>query len=258
MSAVPDPTDISRLSDGALAAALARKPVLVLPMGAVESHGEHLPAGTDNILAARLAEELARRIDGATPMLRLPALPFGQVWSLADAPGSFGITGETVTRAVLEIAMSAKAKGLLTLVVLNAHLGNAASIREAQRLAKEQDFTIASFFYPGAGPVIAKLREKPEAHPAFMHACEIETSYMLHLAPEAVDMSRAIANYPDFPEDFGTLAYRWSEFSQSPVLGDARAATAEKGRAILDAVLADMASQIARLYARQFQQRPRS
>jgi len=248
-----DKTDISRLNDAEMAAALAQQPVLVLPIGAVESHGDHLPAGTDNILAVRMAEELARTINGNTPMLRLPVLPFGQVWSLGEAPGSFGISNETVTRAIAEIALSAKAKGLKTMVVLNAHLGNANAIRDAQRIAKEQGFTIANFFYPGADRLIAEQRQQPEAHAAFMHACEIETSYMLHLAPDAVDMERAIANYPTFPEDFGTVAYRWTEFSDSPVLGDARAATAEKGRIILQAVLANMAKQVALLYKRQSQ-----
>ena len=248
-----DPTDISRLNDSALTAALARKPVLILPIGAVESHGDHLPAGTDNILAGRLAEELARLIDGHTPVLRLPVLPFGQVWSLGDAPGSFGVSNETVTRAIVEISASASAKGLATLAVVNGHLGNAVAIRDAQRIAKEKGLTIAHFFYPGAQKAIAEARERPEAHPSYMHACEIETSYMLHLAPDAVDMTKAIENYPEFPSDFATIAYRWSEFSSSPVLGDARAATAGKGRKIIDAVLADMAKQIAVLYARQFQ-----
>ena len=248
-----DKTDISRLNDSEMLQALAMRPVLILPIGAVESHGDHLPAGTDNMLATRMAEELARVIDGATPVLRLPVLPFGQVWSLADAPGSFGISNETVTRAIVEIAQSAKSKGLSVLVVINGHLGNANAIRDAQRIMREQGVTIANFFYPGAGPVIEEVREQPEAHPAFMHADEIETSYMLHLAPEAVDMQKAIANYPEFPEDFGSIAYRWTEFSKSPVLGDARAATAEKGRKILDAVLTNMAKQVAVLYARQFE-----
>lgn len=246
-----DATDITRLNDSEMKAALARKPVLILPLGAVESHGEHLPAGTDNLLAARLAEELVRVVGGTTPVLRLPALPFGQVWSLADAPGSFGISGETVTRALVEIALSARAKGLSTMAVVNAHLGNAAAIRDAQRAAREHGFTIANFFYPGAGPVIARQREKPEAHPAFMHACEIETSYMLHLSPGHVAMDKAIANYPQFPEDFDIVPYRWTEFSDSPVLGDARAATADKGRIIIEAVLANMARHIGLLYARQ-------
>lgn len=248
-----DKTDISALNDSEMEAALAEKPVLILPMGAVESHGNHLPAGTDNILATRMAEELVRVVDGATPLLRLPVLPFGQVWSLADAPGSFGISNDTVTRAIVEIALSAKAKGITVVAVVNGHLGNANAIRDAQRIVREQGVTIANFFYPGANPIIAAVREKPEAHPAFMHACEIETSYMLHLAPQAVEMDKAIANYPTFPEDFSTVAYRWTEFSASPVLGDARAATAEKGGKILDVVLANMAKQVAVLYARQFE-----
>jgi creatinine amidohydrolase len=200
-----------------------------------------------------MAEELVRTVDGATPLLRLPVLPFGQVWSLADAPGSFGISNETVTRAIVEIALSARTKGITVIAVINGHLGNANAIRDAQRIVREQGVTIANFFYPGANAVIETVREQPEAHPAFMHADEIETSYMLQLAPEAVEMDKAIANYPTFPDDFSTVAYRWTEFSASPVLGDARAATAEKGGKILNAVLANMAKQIAVLYARQFQ-----
>lgn len=247
----PQSRTIETLGDDALRAALAATPILLLPLGAVESHGDHLPAGTDNILAGRLAEELLKTVGGATPLLMLPVMPFGQVWSLADAPGSFGIAGETLTAALLDLAQSAQSKGLRTMVVLNAHLGNANPIRDAQRRAKDAGFAIANFFYPGASAAVAAVRERPEAHPAFMHACEIETSYMLHLAPERVDMARAVANYPEFPGDFGILPYRWSEFSDSPVLGDATAATAAKGRHVIDAVLAEMARQIALLYARQ-------
>lgn len=247
-----DKTDISALTDREMVEALAARPVLLLPIGAVESHGEHLPAGTDNILAVRLVEALVRRVDGRTPLLRLPALPFGQVWSLADAPGSFGISAETVTRTIVDLARSAKAKGLSVVAVVNGHLGNGVAIRDAQRVAREFGVTIANFFYPGSEKAIAAVRQRPEAHPAYMHACEIETSYVLHLAPEAVDMERAIENYPTFPEDFGSVAYRWTEFSASPVLGDARAATAEKGRIILDSVLDNMANEVAVLYARQF------
>ncbi len=251
---VANSADISALSDSALKEALKKRPVLLLPIGAVESHGEHLPAGTDNILAERLADALIETIGDATPVLRLPVVPFGQVWSLADAPGSFGVTNATVTNVLLDIARSAKAKGLATVVVINAHLGNAAAIRDAQRLAKDEAITMANFFYPGAERAIARVRERPEAHGAFMHACEIETSYMLHLAPESVDMSKATENYPEFPDDFDIVPYRWTEFSESPVLGDPRAASADKGKAILDEVLVNMAKQISVLYSRQFKE----
>ena len=64
-------------------------------------------------------------------------------------------------------------------------------------------------------------------------------------------MPEAIVNYPEFPADFAEVAYRWSEFSPSPVMGDATAATAEKGKVILDAVIDRMVALIADLHARQ-------
>lgn len=243
--------DVELLNDAEIRAALAMRPVALLPMGAVESHGDHLPAGTDNILARRLASALVDRLAGAVPVLLLPVLPFGQVWSLSDAPGSFSVSNETVTKTIVELARSAKAKGLQTMVVVNAHYGNAAAIRDAQRLLKEEAFTLALFNYPGADLPTKAVREKPIVHSSFMHACEIETSYMLHLAPEHVRMEHAISNYPEFPGDFSEVPYRWSEFSASPVLGDATAATAEKGRIILDVVINRMAELVGELYSRQ-------
>jgi creatinine amidohydrolase len=239
--------EADRLTDPQMEALLARRPVALLPLGALESHGAHLPAGTDNVLALRLAERLERAVPDV-PLLRLPLVPYGQVWSLEEAPGSVGIGGGTLTALLVDIARSLAAKGVGALAILNAHLGNAPFIREAQRTLKEDGMRVAAFFYPGAGPEVRRLRERPEAHPAYMHACEIETSYMLALAPEDVRMEEAAPNYPQFPEDFDVLPTRWTEFSQSPVLGDPTAATAEKGEAILAAVVAVMAGKLRRLH----------
>jgi creatinine amidohydrolase len=243
--------EIEGLNDAETRALIARRPVVLLPIGAVEAHGDHLPAGTDNILARRLAAALVERIAGRTPVMLLPVLPFGQVWSLGDQPGSFSLSNETIVRTVVEIGQSARSKGLAALAVINTHYGNVGALREAQRRLKDEGVALAVFGYPGAAEPTRRLREKPVAHPAYMHACEIETSYMLHLAPGQVRMDKAAVNYPEFPDDFGEFAYRWSEFSASPVLGDPTAATAEKGRVILYAVLDRMAELVARLHARQ-------
>jgi len=243
--------ELERLNDAEARALLQRRPVVLLPVGAVEAHGDHLPAGTDNYLARRLSAALVERIAGATPVMLLPLLPFGQVWSLSDAPGSFSISNETVSRMVTEIGLSMLEKGLSSLAVINTHYGNATALREAQRQLKDKGLTVAILNYPGAAQTTAAVREKPAAHSSYMHACEIETSYMLHLAPELVRMDKAIVNYPEFPPDFGEVAYRWSEFSASPVLGDAAAATSEKGRIILEAVINRMAELVADLYSRQ-------
>ncbi len=244
-------SELEFLNDAEARALIARRPVAILPMGAVEAHGDHLPAGTDNILARRLSAALVARVAKTTPVLLLPLLPFGQVWSLSDQAASVSISNETVTRTVAEIGLSLKEKALATLVVVNTHYGNVTALRDAQRRLKDEGFTVAIFNYPGGAEPTRQVREKPAAHPAFMHACEIETSYMLHMAPEFVRMDEAVVNYPAFPEDFGEVAYRWSEFSASPVLGDATAATAEKGRVILETVLDRMADMIANLYSRQ-------
>lgn len=77
------------------------KPVL-LPIGAVEAHGPHLPLGTDNILASEYSAKIAAETDGFV----LPVLPYGQVWSLQDFPGSLTLSNETVTKVVVEIGES--------------------------------------------------------------------------------------------------------------------------------------------------------
>lgn len=243
--------EVERLNDAEATSLLALKPVVMLPVGAVEAHGNHLPAGTDNVLARRLSAAVVERIAGETPVLLLPLLPFGQVWSLADAPASFSLSNETLSRTVTEIGRQLHGKGLSSLALVNTHYGNVTALREAQRLLKDDGITVAVLTYPGAAEPTKAVRETPVAHSAYMHACEIETSYMLHLAPELVRMDDAIVNYPDFPADFAEVAYRWSEFSPSPVLGDATAATADKGRTILAAVVDRMAALIADLHGRQ-------
>ena len=222
--------DLERLNDAEARALLDKKPVVLLPIGAVESHGDHLPAGTDNHLARRLSAALIERLAGATPVLLLPSLPFGQVWSLSDAPASFSISNETVSRTIVDIGNAMLEKGLSSLVVVNTHYGNVTALRDAQRQLKDRGVTVSILNYPGASEPTKAVREKPAAHPSYMHACEIETSYMLHLAPELVRMDEADHQLSGIPEDFDELAYRWSEFSESPVLGDATAATAEKGQ----------------------------
>lgn len=247
----PDRTGFLQfMADSAIEQALAERPLLVLPLGAVESHGEHLPAGTDNVLAERMTEAFMARIAGVVPALALPCMPFGQIFSLADAPGSFGIGTETVATAIVEIARSARTKGVPAMVVLNAHLGNAEPIRLAQRRLKDDGFPLANFFYPGFQSHARAIRETAEARAGYIHACEIETSFALYLAPDMVSMEAGEANYPDFPADFDVLAYRWTEFSESPVLGDPRAASAEKGRQIIEPVLDRMVDLARTLHAR--------
>lgn len=210
----------------------------VLPVGAVEAHGPHLPLGTDNFLAERLAEKFAARVDG----LVLPTLPYGQVWSLRNFPGSINVSNDSMIRFIVDIGESLYHQGFTTFAMVNGHLGNGTALKEAARALYETcpDMRVYYFFYPGMNEAAAEVRETTSVHNSYFHACEIETSYMLYLAPEFVDMEQAITDIPVIPEHADVTPTPWEEFTDSAVLGDAKRATREKGEYIVDTALENM------------------
>lgn len=218
-----------------VAAAVAEQPFALLPFGAVEEHGPHLPLGTDVFAAEGLAARIAERAD----LLELPVMPYGQVWSLEHFDGSLSVSDATLTQLVVEIAGGLQRVGVRGVVLMSAHLGNAAALKKATRALEESGGIPAiALTYPGLSAVARQVRERPESHPAIMHADELETSIMLALDPDRVRMDRAVAEYPEYPAHFDVAAVRWDTVSQSGVFGDATVATADKGEVILEHVVA--------------------
>lgn len=216
----------------------------ILPIGAVEAHGPHLPLGTDNLLAARLADKLAERTDSFV----LPTLPYGQVWSLRNFPGSINVSNEALIRLLADIGESLYQQGFRIFIMVNGHLGNAAALKEAARILYERvpALKVFYFFYPGTKEITAEVREASAAHGTYMHADEIETSYMLYLAGEYVDMSKAIDGAPHIPFDADFTPTPWEEMTASAVLGDATLATREKGERIIQRSLDVMTEMVLR------------
>lgn len=219
---------------------IERTACAILPIGAVEAHGPHLPLGTDNVLAERLARRLAERTDS----LVLPTLPYGQVWSLQNFPGSINVSNEALIQMLYDIGESLDRQGFRIFVMLNGHLGNAVALKEAARLLYRDvpELKIYYFFYPGSKQVIEQVRETPSSHASYFHACELETSYMLYLAEEYVDMSRAISDPPQIGIEADCTPTPWEEFTSTAVLGDATLARKEKGEQIVEASLRTMTS----------------
>lgn len=213
--------------------AVARTPYALLPFGAIEEHGPHLPLGTDALAAGSLAARLAAEAD----LIELPVMPYGQVWSLEHFDGSLSVGDETLVALVLGVAEGLERAGVKGIVLLSAHLGNAAALKKAARALEERGGIPAiALTYPGLAAVAAQVRESPQSHPAIMHADELETSIMLALHPETVQMDRAVSEYPEYPAHFDVGAVRWDTVSDSGVFGDATAASAKKGEAIVDHV----------------------
>ncbi|HLR69213.1 creatininase family protein [Virgibacillus sp. MSJ-26] len=212
--------------------------IAILPVGAVEAHGPHLPLGTDNLLAERLAEKLAERVNGFV----LPTLSYGQVWSLRNFPGSINISNESMIGFLVDIGKSLHNQGFTTFAMVNGHLGNGTALKEAARVLYETcpEMRVFYFFYPGMSKAAEEVRETKSSHNTYFHACEIETSYMLYLAPEYVDMDKAITEAPVIPDSADVTPTPWEEFTETAVLGDARLATKEKGEYIVEIALKNM------------------
>ncbi len=227
--------------------------VVVLPVGAVEQHGPHLPVRVDAAINAGI---LARALDllaDDADVLVLPPLPYGKSDEHLAFPGTLALSGETLRRVWLEIAASVKRAGARRLVFFNSHGGQMALMDIACR-----DIRIAHGMLAVACSWF-RIADLGDLFPAAeidhgIHGGDIETSVMLALHGDLVAMDRA--------EDFvpltveieasgssltaeGKVGFGWQAQDLHPagVCGNAAAATTEKG----EAVIARAASAFARL-----------
>ncbi|RXZ73243.1 creatininase family protein [Agromyces albus] len=206
----------------------------ILPFGALEQHGPHLPLGTDTVTAAEVARRLAQRLDAVL----LPPLHYGETWNNAGYPGTLSLSPATVTAIAVDLGRSLAASGARAFVVVNGDWGNRMPLHAAMRTLNAEGVIAAiTLDYPGMDAAIDELRESAAAAPGLNHADEIETSIMLAIAPEHVRPERYVAEYPTFPSDFGTRPMQLHPFSPSGVFGDPSTATAAKGEAILAATV---------------------
>lgn len=206
----------------------ARGLIALLPVGALEQHGAHLPLDTDTVLATGVAWRIADRIGGWL----LPAIGYGEAWSAEAWPGTISLSAETLQRSIEDVARGLKRIGVAGLVTVNGHFGNRAPIAAAV-----YPLPVLHLDYPGLEAAAAEFCTSKPAAPTFYHADEVETSMMLALAPDAVRMERAMAEYPTFPADFGTRPMQLREFNSSGVFGDPRPATAATGEKIIGRVV---------------------
>jgi creatinine amidohydrolase len=203
------PLRLKEMTPARAAQVFASTPRLLVPAGTLEARGPHLPLGCDTVILERLADDLS----AATGIPRTPALEFG-VHATADEPepGTAGLTRKTLHRAVNElIAVWEEVAGVRDTLVLTAHAADAhlealSTIRTVGRVRVVDILALESL-----GP----LRE---ARAGPWHGGEVDTSLMLHLAPELVDLAAMPATFTASAEKgarfyeaiVGTLAGRLS------------------------------------------------
>lgn len=214
---------------------------VILPCGAVEEHGSHLPIGTDVFHAVALAREVSRAID----VWVAPPIHYGLCRSGSEHPGTIGIRGSTLQALVEDILRSFHRQGLRNVLVLSGHAGGthmAALIDACERMLTEiDDLKIAVLSVLDIGAAVwTDLIETP----GDSHAGEVETSLMLHLHPELV-AGEAPEEYPTFPK--GILVRNKRAFWPGGVWGNPAAGSVEKGRLFMERSVKAVVELIGRL-----------
>lgn len=215
--------------------------VAILPVGAIEQHGPHLPLDSDAFDAEYLAHEVAKACQDPKPVV-LPLVPYGVSYHHEDFSGTISVGPETLSRLVYDIGMSAVRHGVTKLIIINGHGGNSPALHFAAQMIN-RDAHVFTCVDTGetSDPDIHAITETPND----VHAGEIETSTTLASRPHLVQLRAAKAFVPQFSSrylDFtskrsvGWYAHT-SKISPTGVLGDPTKGDEEKGKKIWELMI---------------------
>ncbi len=225
--------------------------LVILPTGAIEQHGHHLPVGVDSILGQAWLDACLPKLESGARVLVAPPITFGKSNEHVGFPGTISISSRTLRRLLLSAAHQLHALGFRSIAVLNTHGGNSAvlvyTLREIQSTLGMRAGMISNGYSPNL----------PEIEREYgFHAGEWETSLMMAVTEGLVHPDRAVCEYPARPNDPGELRpenapaiFSWisSDISRSGTMGDATAASEAKGRLWLNEASASLARRIAEL-----------
>ena len=238
--------------------------IAVLPVAATEQHGPHLPVSVDTVLVDGLVATCLPHLPDDVTVLFLPTQAVGFSPEHDRFPGTLTLKSETITRLWTDIGESVAAAGIKKLVLFNSH-GGQVSVMDlvARDLRARLDllvYSVSWFNLPlrdAQGQDVNALFGADE-HRFGIHAGDIETSMMLALAPAHVDMVQARDFYSSAQERAGKfdilgngksakLGWQMQDYNPAGAVGNAAAATADKGRAVVDAAGRSLARLLAEI-----------
>jgi len=240
----------------------AASAVAVLPLGATEQHGPHLPLSVDHTLVDGVIEACLPHLPAALPVLFLPTQQVGYSPEHSRFCGTLTLSSATVMASWIEIGECVALAGLKKLLLLNSH-GGQVSLMDivARELRTHYDLLVysCSWWNLPLGDAVNGLFS-PEEHRFGVHAGEIETSMMLALRPQHVDMGQArdfksssqdrAAHYPILGNGSSAkLGWQMQDYNEQGAAGNAAAATAEKGRTVITAAGQQLALMLQELSA---------
>jgi creatinine amidohydrolase len=228
--------------------------IVVAPLGAFEQHGAHLPLTTDTDIVTAIA----RAVEAALPeqVLALPCLWLGHSTHHMQFPGTLDVRQMHYIAVIQDLCASILAMGARKILLLNGHGGNDVPVRTALRevktacAGKPGIHVLYAAYWMLASDSIRQIRESELG--GVGHACEMETSLMLHLYPERVRMKLARRDGPRHASPYRKADMQYAkpvygvnefhEISESGVVGHPDLATAVKGARFFEAIVRDVST----------------
>lgn len=228
--------------------------VVLFPLGSFEQHGHHLPLTTDTRIVTAIATAIERGRQDR--VLLLPTLWPGHSTHHLFYPGTLSVHQMNYIQIIIDLCDSMVGMGGRKLFLLNGHGGNDIPVRAALREVKSKCSAVAGLhtvfasYWSLAAQTIKEVRESGPG--GVSHACEMETSIMLHLSPEEVRMDLARRDGPQHASPYRKadmqavkpvyMVNEFHELSTTGAIGRPDLATAEKGKRFLDGIVGDVTS----------------
>lgn len=230
---------LPRLSSTQIKDLQKRDSLVILPIGAVEQHGPHLPVFTDTLLAETVLEESLKYVPSDSNIWFLPSMPYGKSNEHLGRAGTFSLSSSTLQSVILDIGRSLKQSGFRRLLLFNAHGGNNDLLNLiAREVRLETDLMVFRLNVGGLALDEKFLDEKERL--LGIHGGDYETSLIMASYPNWV-REELPTEYPRLLQESTYLRFQKSNFawtiddvSASGILGNAKTASAEKGRSIYE------------------------
>jgi creatinine amidohydrolase len=235
------------------ARALAPDALVILPVGATEQHGPHLPVGTDRMIVEHVARAAAAELAGQIPVVVAPTMPFGSSHHHVPFGGTLSLGSETYYRAMGDLAETLIASGFRRIFILNGHGGNSELIQLVARdlaLKHTANLAAAPYWTIAWEALLAERAHLAAGLPG--HAGTFETSLILALRPDLVREPRPHRDGPVDTDPRGFALYRseqhgwWQQidgYTDSPDQADA-----ERGQRYLAAIIREVARALREFY----------
>ena len=224
-----------------VATEISSSSILLLPVGAVEQHGPHLPLSVDHVIAHETASAIVAECGDQLDVWQLPTISISKSNEHAWSPGTLYLSPDTLLAMLRDIGRSIATTGAERLVLLNGHGGNSTHLETALRELR-LEFGLKTFLMP---PMIPPAYGGPSTENELgmgIHGGLDETSVFMHLRPAEVQLGKAERRVPEALDKNahvkfgGTVSFGWlsNDFNPDGYIGDPTGATAEHGRQLFE------------------------